>query len=331
MADGIVLFAKNSGQTSFSSLFTIKHGLNTKKVGHTGTLDSFADGLLVVCVGSATHLVKYITELDKEYEAVIEFGSETDTLELTGNVVKTAELPKYGDFIKAVDKWTGENDQIPPSFSAIHVDGKRLSDLARNGKSVEIPSRKINVYKSEILDCRNDRNEKCTGDSDVVKYAHVAFTVSKGTYIRSLARDIANDCTSCAHLAALRRNRVGNFELKNALGYETLPKFCIDGFLNQKLLSPEELKSRERGLEEDVKNYVFELDEKTAVLCGFNILFLKPDFISDFQNGKKLNKSMFENQISEKSFNAVFCQDKFRGLISLENGNLSYCFVRSGI
>ena len=329
MADGIVLFAKNSGQTSFSSLYTIKHGLNTKKVGHTGTLDSFADGLLVVCVGSATHLVKYITELDKEYEAIIEFGSETDTLEPNGKIIKKTSLPKYVDFINALKKWTGENEQFPPSFSAIHVDGKRLSDLAREGKSVEIPSRKINVYNSKVLDCRTDSFEKCNNDSDSVKFAHVLFTVSKGTYIRSLARDIAKDCFSCAHLVALRRNRVGNFELKNSLGYETLPEFSINEYFGQSKVSAQDLESREKLLEEKVKNFVFELDEQTSILCGFNILKLKSENTRDFQNGKKLKNSMFETNLDDKRFNAVFCQGKFYGLVSYENKFLSYCFVRS--
>ncbi len=131
---GIVLFAKLPGKTSFSSLYTIKHALHTKKVGHTGTLDSFAQGLLVVMTGSHTRLAQRVTAFDKKYEAIIQFGSETDTLDLFGKVIKTKELPTKNNVIKAVEKFCGDLMQSPPSFSAVHVNGKRASDLARAGK-----------------------------------------------------------------------------------------------------------------------------------------------------------------------------------------------------
>ena len=329
-ANGIVLLAKQSGLTSFSSLFSVKHALKTKKVGHTGTLDSFAEGLLVVCVGNATHLVKYITEFDKEYEAVIKFGEETDTLELTGNIVRTADLPTFAAFKTAVEKWTGENEQIPPSFSAIHVDGKRLSDLAREGRSVEIPARKITVYKSEIVECRNESGILCTENDDKVLYAHVKFTVSKGTYIRSLARDIALDCASCAHLVALRRTRVGNFSLEKAAGAQYLVPFGIDSVLsNRQPVVDEQL------FQEQIKDSVLEIDEETAILCGFKIVHLKEEYIQDFRNGKKLAVAMFESfsdfhGVLSESLCAVFCRDMFCGLVSFCAGKFSYCFVVPG-
>ena len=119
--NGIVLYAKSAGQTSFSSLFTIKHALGTKKVGHTGTLDSFAQGLLIVCTGALTRLVSHITAFDKVYESIICFGKETDTLEPSGKIVKETELPTIKQVFNAIENFKGKLNQIPPAFSAILI------------------------------------------------------------------------------------------------------------------------------------------------------------------------------------------------------------------
>ena len=215
----LVLLAKCPGRTSFSSLFSVKHALGTKKVGHTGTLDSFAEGLLVVCTGALTRIASRITAFDKEYEAVIAFGSETDTLDPYGAAVRTAPLPSKESFVDAFNAFKGELMQKPPAFSALHVDGKRASDLARKGIEVDVPERKINVFSSHIKEIQ----EK----DGLVEYAHVVFHVSKGTYIRSLARDIAGACGSAAHLIGLRRTKVGSFRLEDAAGYGLLEPFSI--------------------------------------------------------------------------------------------------------
>ncbi len=215
----LVLLAKCPGRTSFSSLFSVKHALGTKKVGHTGTLDSFAEGLLVVCTGALTRIASRITAFDKEYEAVIAFGSETDTLDPYGAAVRTAPLPSKESFVDAFNAFKGELMQKPPAFSALHVDGKRASDLARKGVEVDVPERKISVFSSHIKEIQ----EK----DGLVEYAHVVFHVSKGTYIRSLARDIAGACGSAAHLIGLRRTKVGSFRLEDAAGYGFLEPFSI--------------------------------------------------------------------------------------------------------
>ena len=148
--NGILLFAKQTGPTSFSAIGSVKRALKTTKVGHTGTLDSFAQGLLVVCIGSLTKLAGNITAFNKSYKAVIKFGEETDTLEYTGKIIKTAPLPTKQSLEAAVQKFTGNIMQTPPLFSAIHVDGKRASDLAREGKSQKLPARPVTVFKAEI-------------------------------------------------------------------------------------------------------------------------------------------------------------------------------------
>lgn len=221
----IVPFAKQTGLTSFSSLYTIKHALKTKKVGHTGTLDSFAEGLLVVCCGALTRLAGKITEFDKTYQAVIKFGAETDTLEYTGTVVKTAPLPTKEALERAISHFTGEIMQVPPAFSAIHIDGKRASDVARSGKEVAIPARKVTVYSSKILDLQFAGGD--SSNANAVDSALVEFTVSKGTYIRSLARDIGNFSSSAAHLTGLFRTKIGAFKIDEAAGADLLEPFTI--------------------------------------------------------------------------------------------------------
>ena len=334
----IVLFSKPTGKTSFSSLWTIKHAFNTTKVGHTGTLDSFASGLLVVCVGSLTRLAGRITEFDKSYQAVIEFGSETDTLECTGQVVRTALLPAKDAFVKAFESFRGELDQVPPAFSAIHVDGKRASDLVRSGKEAEIPARKIKVYQSNICDLLLD-------DEGFVKAALVEFTVSKGTYIRSLARDIGLACNSAAHLMALRRTRVGNFELKDACGFDLLEPFTIQNAIankkfllenpidqNHKETALEKDSVQEKSLQEQVRHNSIEMNKIIASNCGFGILTLKEKFKDSFHNGQKLHSNMFDSSPFEveNDFAAVFLENGFfAGLLHKDqNGYFKYAFVQ---
>lgn len=222
----IVPLAKRPGLTSFSSLRAVKRALGTNRVGHTGTLDSFASGLLVVCAGPLTRVAARITEFDKTYDAVLSFGAETDTLEYTGKIIRTAPLPSARALIAAVGKFTGRLMQRPPAFSAVHVDGRRASDLARGGSQVELPERAVTVYDAKITEIQ-------TAAGGGVEAARVAFRVSKGTYIRSLARDIGRECGSAAHLAALRRTAVGVFRLEDAAGFCLLGEFSLAGALRR--------------------------------------------------------------------------------------------------
>ena len=319
--DGIVLLAKKSGLTSFSSLNNVKKALHTGKVGHTGTLDSFAQGLLVVCVGKMTKLVSHITEFDKTYLAVIKFGEETDTLEYTGSVIKTSELPLLEDLKKSLTHFTGELLQSPPAFSAVHVDGKRASDLARKGIEVEIPKRKITVFSTNLKDYQLEES------SGRVLYALVEFSVSKGTYIRSLARDIAKDAKSAGHLTGLLRTKVGKFLLSDAAGKDLLNDFTIENakkeaarFLeNQKknawkkeffwgegAFKKECLKEgyapskEDLFLQKEIQDKITGFSEETSLLCGFFNVHLKSESaFLDFKNGKKLSCSLFEEFIRQ--------------------------------
>lgn len=204
---GLILLNKPPGITSFKGLNVLKKGLGTGKVGHTGTLDKFADGLIVALYGKMTKLVPEFTGMDKEYIAEIQFGVETDTLDPEGVVVATAEPPLLNTIESEILHFTGKIKQTPPQYSAIHINGKRAYELVRSGKKVEMPSRNIEIYLFEIISF-----------SDSLLIARIRC--SKGTYIRSLARDLAIKCGSRAHLTALKRTEVGPFSLNHALSPE---------------------------------------------------------------------------------------------------------------
>jgi len=207
MSPGLILLDKKTGVTSFQALGEIKRALGTGKVGHTGTLDKFASGLLVVLVGGALKLTPWFTHCDKKYMGKIHFGSETDTLDPEGNVIAEAEVPTREKVEKALSQFTGSIMQEPPAYSAIHIDGQRASNLARSGKTPEMKKRPVNIFKLELLSWQPP-------------LADIFVHCSSGTYIRSLARDIALAAESRAHLCSLVRTQVAGFTLEMAGGRE---------------------------------------------------------------------------------------------------------------
>ena len=226
--DGLLLLNKQPGITSFDSLASVKKTFATGKVGHTGTLDKFASGLLLVLVGRGVKLANLFANCVKEYTATVFFGAETDTLDPEGEVIARGEIPSRQDLEAALESFRGDILQAPPAYSAIHIDGRRAHELARSGKEPEMKKRPCTVFELEIL--------SWTPPEAVIK-----TNVSAGTYIRSLARDIALAAASRAHLLALKRTRVGAFRLEDA-ATETLcpldmrlfdalslPMFSIDG------------------------------------------------------------------------------------------------------
>ena len=204
---GILLMNKPAGRTSFQSLGAVKKVYQTRKVGHTGTLDKFASGLMIVLVGKYTKLNPLFTGMDKTYEALIRFGAETDTLDPEGEIVSEAPAPEFSDIESALSGFLGNQDQIPPRYSAIHINGKRSWKLAREGVQVEMKSRPVRIDSLEILNW--DGSE-----------LGLRVSCSSGTYIRSLARDLALSCGSRAYLTGLVRTRVGQFYLSEACDIE---------------------------------------------------------------------------------------------------------------
>jgi len=213
MPSAFVLIDKPSGITSFKALSAIKRRLGTKRVGHAGTLDMSASGLIVAAAGKCTRLLPYIEAQNKVYTFDLHLGILTDTLEPTGNILKqdnnatrTAE-----ELNAALQTFIGETEQIPPTYSAIKINGKRASDLALKGQDVELKPRKVNIYELKI----------CSGN-------HLYCKCSKGTYIRSLARDIAEKLGTCGVAGNIRRLAIGNISVEQASDKPILPNELLD-------------------------------------------------------------------------------------------------------
>lgn len=207
--DGVLVVDKPEGWTSFDVVVRIRFLSGERRVGHAGSLDPWAQGIIVVCVGWATRIVRFIQELEKVYIAEVALGSVTDTDDATGTVVSTAELPHLdSDRLAAVmEAFTGEIEQVPPTYSALKHKGERLYRLARQGRPVIKEPRKITIYSLRLLDSGTDS-------------FRFEVRCSKGTYIRALARDMGRWLGCGAHLRWLRRTSIGPFneECSVALG-----------------------------------------------------------------------------------------------------------------
>lgn len=208
--NGLIIVDKPLHKTSFDVIRDLRKEYNTRKMGHIGTLDPMATGVLPILIGEATKLSDYLMEHDKEYIATLHLGEKRDTGDSEGEVIKQAEIPIiYKDDIdKVLKSFIGESMQIPPMYSAIKVGGKKLYELARQGQTIERTARKIKIDEIELLDYITDNN----------KIIEVRFRVvcSKGTYIRVLCEDIAEKLGTEGYMKALRRIRVGNFKIEDS-------------------------------------------------------------------------------------------------------------------
>lgn len=207
--EGLLLVDKPAGVTSHDVVAIARRALGERRIGHAGTLDPFATGLLVLLAGRMTRLLPYIDGEPKVYEATIRFGAETDTDDATGRTVREAPLPIRADVDRAIAALTGGIDQEPPAYSAKQVGGRRAYDAARQGTPVKLPPARVTVHSWEIT-------RRTTDALDAV------ITCSGGTYIRALARDLGRQAGSAAHLAVLRRTRSGPFRVTDACGFDAL-------------------------------------------------------------------------------------------------------------
>lgn len=214
--DGVVLLDKPLGLTSNQALQSVRRLFGASKGGHTGTLDPFATGVLPLCLGEATKFSADLLNADKSYVATVSFGSRTDTGDLTGAVTETTtSLPTAAALDAVLNHYEGESEQIPPMYSALKRDGQPLYKLARAGIEVERQPRRI--FLSQLA----WSNLTCNAQGGVVS-ADLAVRCSKGTYIRTLAEDMACTVGSLAHLVALRRTRVGEVSLEGCKTLDTL-------------------------------------------------------------------------------------------------------------
>lgn len=217
---GFLNIYKPKGMTSHDVVAVIRRLTKIKQVGHTGTLDPFAEGVLPVCIGKATRLIEYLDD-DKEYLATVKFGSATTTYDLEGEITYTSNTKiTEENLIKELENFKGEISQIPPIYSAIKVKGKKLYEYARKGESVDIQSRKVTIEKLEL---KNFDYESQT--------AELLIVCSKGTYIRSIAHDLGKNLCGGGHLIKLVRTSAGKFKVENSVELEGLN-------VNENLINP---------------------------------------------------------------------------------------------
>ncbi len=283
--DGIILINKEKNYTSNDVVQIVKKIFN-QKVGHTGTLDPMATGVLPLLIGKGTLCSKYLINHDKIYVTTLKLGVKTDTGDITGNIIKTEKVDEkfleLNKVKKVLSSFIGEQEQIPPMYSAIKINGKKLYEYARNGQKVDISPRKINLYNLELISIKNEE---------------ISFRVccSKGTYIRTLCEDIAEKLGTIGTMCELNREKVGDFELSSSVTIEQLK----NGFQNKDFLKKYFL---------DIED-IFEKAPK-IVLDDSNIFKLL--------NGVKLlGFSDFEDGIFRIYFNNLFV-----GIAVLKNGVL---------
>lgn len=233
----ILVVNKPKDFTSRDVVNKLTHIFHTKKIGHTGTLDPIATGVLACCIDEDTKLVEILTSDQKEYIATMKLGIETDTLDITGNTINTKEFNVNKELIiNTLNSFVGETMQEVPLYSAIKINGKKLYEYAREGIEVELPKHKINIYEIELLEYNND----------LIKFR---VLVSKGTYIRSLIRDIAHKLNTVGTMTDLIRTKQGDFRIEDSYTLEEIENG------NYKTITREEVLSYLESYDIDDKEY----------------------------------------------------------------------------
>lgn len=221
---GFLSVYKPVGKTSHDVVAYFRKLLKIKKIGHTGTLDPFAEGVLPICIGNSTRLIEYLPD-DKAYLAFVQFGKATDSYDIEGNVIfQSDKKVAKEDVEQALKKIEGDIEQLPPIYSAIKVNGKKLYEYAREGKSVEIKPRKVTIYKIELKNFDYDN-----------QVAQVYVECSKGTYIRSIANDLGQVLGSGGYLTRLIRTKAGKFLLENS---KKMEDFSSKEIVENNLIEP---------------------------------------------------------------------------------------------
>ncbi|MCQ2751811.1 MAG: tRNA pseudouridine(55) synthase TruB [Coriobacteriales bacterium] len=301
---------KPKDYTSFDVCAKLRRALNCKHVGHSGTLDPFATGVLIVACGQATKLCKYFTGLNKEYIARISFGLSTDTDDLTGNVLDSYELVETfcsnwkQEFLNLnknvlLQGFLGKQMQIPPQFSAIKKNGVRAYKLARANKAIKLDAREICVYDAEVLAYGIDKS------NNDLPYMDVRFLVSSGTYIRALARDIGQKTGYFAHLSALERTKLGCVDLSVAYDLDVFFQKVASGELENLYLDP-------------------------CTLLDFDVIYADDKITQKLNYGQFLDACIYEGFEPEK-FITVVHKDKLIAICKCENNYIKPVNVFKGI
>ena len=290
---GLLLIDKPKDMTSFSAVRKVKYLCSEKRVGHTGTLDPLATGVLPIFIGKATSLSSHLLDADKEYVARVRLGVSTDSCDITGNVIRESQVNvTEKQLLEVVNSFKGEILQTPPMFSALKKDGVRLYDLARQGKEVEIEPRKINILEIELK------------DFDGTEF-NIYVKCSKGTYIRSLCRDIGEKLSCGATMTELRRIATSGFKIEECVPLDSLTEENISDYILNEERAVENLRE-------------IRVTEKQALRfsCGGQLSFerLKDSFNE-------------ENELVRVKYNELFLG---LGRADLEKGELAIkCVINS--
>ena len=283
--DGIIVINKPIGCTSYNIVYRVKK-IFKEKVGHTGTLDPLATGVLPILIGKGTKLSSYLMEHDKEYIATLKLGKKTDTLDAEGEVIEEREVDdnifNKDKIDEVLNKFIGKIEQIPPLYSAIKVNGKKLYEYARNGQNVEVKPRQVEIYKINLLNIDKEQKE--------IKFK---VNCSKGTYIRTLCLDIAEKLGSIGYMSSLQRTRVGRFKIEDAITIDELEKNEQNNeFLNKNLISIEDI---------FIDKEVINLDDTKSFLNGVKIKIKKEDGIYRiYNNNNFMGTGIIENNLLKR-------------------------------
>ena len=290
MLNGIIVMHKEKGFTSHDVVAKMRGICRQKKIGHTGTLDPDATGVLPVCLGNATKLCDMLTDKDKEYVAQLQLGVETDTQDLTGQVLKESPVTSTeAEVCKAVMSFQGDYLQVPHMYSALKVNGKKLYELARAGKEVEREARPVTIHEIEILEL----------ELPVVKMRVVC---SKGTYIRTLCADIGEKLGCGGAMKSLQRTRVGCFHLEQAVTLARLEQIRDEEGLEQLLLSPD------------------------SVFAHCPALHIKEQFVKLLDNGNSFypNQTLEEKRYPAGEWVRVYRGEVFTGVYAYDQSRKWY-------
>lgn len=281
--NGLIIFDKEKGITSHDLVYKVRKKTGIKKVGHAGTLDPMATGVLIIAIGKATKVNEYLLLKDKKYIAKIKLGILTDTFDITGNILEKENVSVLKkDIEEVLKRFTGKMSQTPPIYSALKVNGKKLYEYAREGKEVKIKNRNIEIFENKLIDF-NGKDE-----------FSIEIEVSKGTYIRSVAYDIGKALGTYGTITELRRIKSGNFDIENSIKISDFENMSLD-----------ELKSNLIPMELALENL-----KRIEIPKSFKQNFLNGQFY------KLQDKCEIENY-------RVYCEDLFLGIgeIRIENGS----------
>ena len=294
MPKGILNVNKEKGISSARVVSLVRRALDIKKVGHTGTLDLEASGVLPIVVGKATRVSDYMMTKDKVYETELILGAKTDTLDAAGKIIaKSQKIIDKDQFLETMNTFKGEIEQIPPMYSALKVNGQKLYDLAREGIEIERKRRMVNIYDIDLLDFDFPR-------------AKIRVTCSKGTYIRTLVDDIGEKLSTFAYVDNLVRARVGEFDIKEAIKSEDILEISREDLLKKLYPIDIALKNFEKivldksYLEKLINGQVVEVEKNYGkiirVYCEDEFLGLGNNYGENDKNFLKMEKVFYERE-----------------------------------